>query len=83
MTAAGASQPGDGTDRTLSPLLDPSERAFWVGLSVVVMSLVAALATYLILTNLTPIVPRNDLVFCRKKPVAKMSRWSSSSGTAR
>ncbi|MEQ1711140.1 MAG: PAS domain-containing sensor histidine kinase [Hyphomicrobium sp.] len=63
MTAAGSSIPDEGRHRTLAPLLDPSERAFWVGLVVVVLSLVAALATYLILTNLTPIVPRNDLVW--------------------
>ena len=29
-----------------SPLLDWSESAFWIGLSVVVLSLVSALATY-------------------------------------
>jgi two-component system nitrogen regulation sensor histidine kinase NtrY len=35
---------------------------FWTGLVVVVLSLVSALATYLILTGLTPIAPRNDVV---------------------
>ena len=44
------------------PGLDPSDRAFWLGLSVVVLSLVSALSTYLILTGLTPIVPRNEVV---------------------
>ncbi len=39
-----------------------SDRAFWLGLSIVVLSLVASLATYFILTGLTPIVPRNDVV---------------------
>jgi two-component system nitrogen regulation sensor histidine kinase NtrY len=36
--------------------------AFWIGLVVVVLSIVSGLATYLILTGLTPIVPRNDVV---------------------
>ena len=39
-----------------------SERAFWIGLAVVVLSLISGLATYLILTGLTPIAPRNDVV---------------------
>ena len=34
--------------------LNPSDRAFWIGLSVVLLSLVSAFATYLILTGLTP-----------------------------
>jgi two-component system nitrogen regulation sensor histidine kinase NtrY len=37
-------------------------RAFWIGLLVVSLSLVSGLATYLILTGLTPIVPRNEVV---------------------
>ena len=37
-------------------------RAFWVGLVVVVLSIVSGLATYLILTGLTPIAPRNEVV---------------------
>jgi two-component system, NtrC family, nitrogen regulation sensor histidine kinase NtrY len=45
-----------------SPLLDVTDRAFWVGLVVVVLSVIAALATYLILTGLTPIPPRDDVV---------------------
>jgi two-component system nitrogen regulation sensor histidine kinase NtrY len=48
---------GDGP----SPL-NPSDRAFWIGLSVVVLSLVSAFATYLILTGLTPIAPRGEVV---------------------
>ena len=43
-------------------LLDPSDRAFYTGLVVVLLSLVSAFATYLILTGLTPIVPRNEIV---------------------
>ena len=39
-----------------------SGRAFWVGLIVVSLSVISGLATYLILTGLTPIVPRNDVV---------------------
>jgi two-component system, NtrC family, nitrogen regulation sensor histidine kinase NtrY len=43
-------------------LLSPHDRAFWVGLVVVVLSLISALSTYLILTGLTPIAPRNEVV---------------------
>ncbi|MCC7253803.1 PAS domain-containing sensor histidine kinase [Hyphomicrobium sp.] len=50
------------TGGTASPLLDVTDRAFWIGLVVVVLSLVSALATYLILTGLTPIAPRDDIV---------------------
>ncbi len=46
-----------------APTLDATDRSFWIGLVVVLLSLVAALATYLILTGLTPIVPRNELVW--------------------
>jgi two-component system nitrogen regulation sensor histidine kinase NtrY len=35
---------------------------FWFGLIIVVLSLVSGLATYLILTGLTPIAPRNEIV---------------------
>jgi two-component system, NtrC family, nitrogen regulation sensor histidine kinase NtrY len=48
---------GDGP----SPL-NPSDRAFWIGLSVVILSLISAFATYLILTGLTPIAPRGEVV---------------------
>ena len=37
-------------------------RAFWIGSVVVCLSLISGLATYLILTGLTPIVPRNEIV---------------------
>lgn len=50
------------TDGAASPLLDLTDRAFWIGLVVVILSLVSALATYLILTGLTPIAPRDDIV---------------------
>ncbi len=42
--------------------LNPSDRAFWFGLGVVVLSVVSALTSYLILTGLTAIAPRNDVV---------------------
>jgi two-component system nitrogen regulation sensor histidine kinase NtrY len=42
--------------------LNPSDRAFWTGFVVVILSIVSALASYLILTGLTPITPRNELV---------------------
>ena len=45
-----------------SGLPGSSPRAFWFGLAIVVLSLVSGLATYLILTGLTPITPRNDVV---------------------
>lgn len=46
-----------------SSTLNPSDRAFWIGLSVVLLSLVSAFATYLILTGLTPITPSGEVVF--------------------
>lgn len=57
-----APQRGPDLDEGASPL-NPSDRAFWTGLSVVLLSLVSAFATYLILTGLTPIVPRGEVVF--------------------
>jgi two-component system nitrogen regulation sensor histidine kinase NtrY len=42
--------------------LNPGDRAFWIGLSLVLLSLVSAFATYIILTGLTPIAPRNEVV---------------------
>ncbi|MDX2309473.1 MAG: PAS domain-containing sensor histidine kinase [Hyphomicrobium sp.] len=44
------------------PHLDASDRAFSIGLVTVVLSVVSALATYLILTGLTPITPRDEIV---------------------
>ena len=51
-----------GLEGAMSPLLDLTDREFWTGLVVVCLSLVSALATYLILTGLTPIAPRDDVV---------------------
>ena len=44
------------------PFPEANKTAFWIGLVIVILSLVSGLATYLILTGLTPIVPRNDIV---------------------
>lgn len=63
MVAAGAdTTAGRGAGEWRSPLLEPSERAFRLGFSVVVLSLISALATYLILTGLTPIAPSGGVV---------------------
>ena len=43
--------------------LNPSDRAFWFGLGVVLLSMTSALASYLILTGLTSIAPRNEYVW--------------------
>ena len=43
--------------------LNPSDRTFWIGLAVVVLSVISALASYLILTGLTAIAPRNEIVW--------------------
>ncbi len=53
---------GRGLEEAASPLLDLSDREFWTGLVVVILSVVSALATYLILTGLTPIAPRDEVV---------------------
>ena len=45
-----------------APARDANERAFWIGLVTVVLSLVSGLATYLILTGLTPITPSDEVV---------------------
>jgi len=53
----------DGPEDGLDPEMPgASPRGFWIGLVVVVLSLVSGLATYLILTGLTPIAPRNEVV---------------------
>ncbi len=54
---------GSGLPRLRLPAVtDTRHLAFWFGLVVVVLSLVSGLATYLILTGLTPISPSNDVV---------------------
>jgi two-component system nitrogen regulation sensor histidine kinase NtrY len=62
MVGKGTTGEAEWTDGAASPLLDLTDRAFWIGLVVVVLSLISALATYLILTGLTPITPRDDIV---------------------
>jgi two-component system nitrogen regulation sensor histidine kinase NtrY len=47
---------------TSSPLPGTGKRAFWVGLAVVILSLFIGLGTFLVLTGVTPIVPRNEVV---------------------
>src|SRR5215470_10935027 len=49
-------------DDNAAPLPGTGSRAFWIGLIIVSLSLIFGLATYLILTGLTPIVPRNEIV---------------------
>jgi two-component system nitrogen regulation sensor histidine kinase NtrY len=51
-----------GAEEAASRMPGASPAAFWFGLIVVVLSLVSGFATYLILTGLTPIVPRNEVV---------------------
>jgi two-component system nitrogen regulation sensor histidine kinase NtrY len=60
--AALAADPLDPVPDNGPPLPGTSGRAFWIGLVVVSLSVVSGLATYLILTGLTPIVPRNEVV---------------------
>ena len=43
--------------------LNPSSRAFWFGFGVVLLSMISALGSYLILTGLTSIAPRNEYVW--------------------
>ncbi|MGF1648936.1 MAG: ATP-binding protein [Hyphomicrobiaceae bacterium] len=44
------------------PFADTRNRSFSVGLGIVILSLISALASYLILTNLTPLTPRGGVV---------------------
>jgi two-component system nitrogen regulation sensor histidine kinase NtrY len=48
--------------RRLVDVSERGDRAFWIGLAVMVLSVVSALISYLILTGLTPIAPRSELV---------------------
>ncbi len=49
-------------DEAQSPL-NPSDRAFWIGLTTVGLSIFSALVSYLILTGLTGIAPRNNVMW--------------------
>jgi len=62
MTTVQARQTTTGSRASRLLALDAGDRAFWVGLIVVVLSLVTALATYLLLTGLTPVKPKNEVV---------------------
>jgi two-component system nitrogen regulation sensor histidine kinase NtrY len=51
-----------GFDDERLPFPEGNPLAFWIGLIVVVLSVVSGLASYLLLTGLTPIAPRDELV---------------------
>ena len=51
-----------GIEGATSPLLDLTDRQYWTGFVIVCLSLVSALLTYLLLTGLTPIAPRDEIV---------------------
>lgn len=52
----------DALDDAKLPFADTNSRSFYIGLITVSLASISALATYLILTGLTPIVPRNSVV---------------------
>jgi len=56
-------QSADALTEERATSLNPSERAFWFGLGVVLLSMLSALASYMILTGLTAITPRNEYVW--------------------
>jgi len=58
---AGGGDPLDPLPEDAPPLPGTSDRAFWIGLVVVTLSVVSGLATYLILTGLTPIAPGTEV----------------------
>ncbi len=53
----------DPFDDAQQPLPEANPRAFSIGLTVTILALISGLSTYLILTGLTPIVPRGSVVF--------------------
>lgn len=61
-----AAESGYGLDDALDdaklPFADTNSRSFYIGFVTVTLAGISALATYLILTGLTPIVPRNSVV---------------------
>lgn len=59
---AGWSRSGGHSRDMRLPFIGRGDPVFWVGLIVVALSLLSAFITFLILTGLTPIVPRNDVV---------------------
>ena len=52
----------DALDDARLPFADSNSRSFYVGCVVVLLAVVSALATFLILTGLTPIAPSNTVV---------------------
>lgn len=64
VTAGNTSMPNGAVliEEAQSPL-NPSDRAFWIGATVVGLSILSALGSYLILTGLTAIAPRNEFVW--------------------
>lgn len=52
----------DALDDAKLPFADTNSRSFYIGLAIVSLASFSALATYLILTGLTPIVPRSEVV---------------------
>ncbi len=62
MAAAGESPDLMRVQASGLPTPHAGNRTFWVGLVVMVLSVISGLATYLILTNLTPIVPTGEVV---------------------
>jgi two-component system nitrogen regulation sensor histidine kinase NtrY len=62
LTSRNSEQTRSAIASVFDPRLEISERAFRIGLVTVVLSLISGLATYLILTGLTPITPRDDVV---------------------
>jgi two-component system nitrogen regulation sensor histidine kinase NtrY len=60
--AGAAGDPLEPLSENAPPLPGTSDRAFRIGLVVVSLSVVSALATYLILSNLTPIPPSDEVV---------------------
>lgn len=61
--SAGAPALADqGAENSLDELSGTGYWAYWTGLIIVVLSLISGLATYFILTGLTPIAPRNQVV---------------------
>ena len=53
----------DPFDDALQPLPEAHPRTFSIGLTVTILALISGTSTYLILTGLTPIVPRGTVVF--------------------
>ncbi len=62
MAAAGESPDLMRVQASGLPTPHAGNRTFWIGLVVMVLSVISGLATYLILTNLTPIVPTGEVV---------------------